>query len=88
MAPVTWRVVVRYWWPWAWGRLRQACCRHAHLYRVTDAGVRYFRCACGYQVPQLRRTTEERIRLRALLQGTARAARPGGGGSAPRTNRL
>jgi hypothetical protein len=63
--PGAWRVVVRYWAPRTWARLRQACCRHAHLYRATQDGVRYFRCsACGYQVPQLRRTPEERARLR------------------------
>jgi hypothetical protein len=60
-----WRVGVRDWGPRTWTRLRQACCRHAHVYRVTEGDVRYFRCDCGYQVPQLRRSPEERAQLRA-----------------------
>ena len=76
--------------PVMWARLRQACCPHNHLYRVTEAGVRYFRCACGYQVPQVRRSPAEQDRARALLRGTrgaAATAGEGGGGSAPRADR-
>ncbi len=71
MAPVTHRAVVR-WWARPWALTRQALCPHTELYRVTEAGVRYFRCECGYQVPQLRRSPAEQERAHALLRGSAK----------------
>jgi hypothetical protein len=71
---------------------------HRHLQRVTVEGVRYFRCPCGYQVPQIARSPAELARVRswrpverpspspAPPSGLEAAARPGhgeGGGIAP-----
>jgi hypothetical protein len=50
-----------------WARLRQVCCSHAHLQRVTVNGLRYFQCDCGYQVPQIQRSVAELERMRRLV---------------------
>lgn len=73
---------------WARG-LRRLLCQHRHLQRVTLEGVRYFRCACGYQVEQIHRAhpvyvplAHEQLRARAIGPRPASdrpAGRTGGG---------
>jgi hypothetical protein len=52
-----------------WRHLRHGWCGHRHLVRMKVEGVWYFRCACGYQVPIVRRTAEEQARTRRLVNG-------------------
>lgn len=42
-------------------------CRHKHLMRVHESGIWSWRCVCGYQVPIVARTAEERTRALQLL---------------------
>lgn len=57
-------------WRTLWRHLRYGWCRHKHLVRVKVGGVWSFKCACGYQVPIVQRTADERARARRL-GGTA-----------------
>jgi hypothetical protein len=63
---------------WNWARLRQQLHRHRHLQRVTVGSVRYFRCRCGYQVPQIDRAEPRPLlmaheQLRAVRAATSGA---------------
>ena len=58
---LTWRAV--------WRHLRHGWCQHKTLVRLKVEGVWHFRCACGYQVPIVRRTADELARSRRLLGG-------------------
>jgi hypothetical protein len=53
-------------WRTLWRHLRYGWCRHRHLVRVKVAGVWAFRCRCGYEVPIVTRTADERARCRRL----------------------
>lgn len=47
--------------------IRRWFCRHKTLMRVKESGVWSWRCVCGYQVPIVARTAEERARALQLL---------------------
>jgi hypothetical protein len=53
-------------WAAFWRHLRHGWCRHRNLVRVKIDGVWAFRCTCGYQVPIVKRTADERARCRRL----------------------
>jgi hypothetical protein len=66
-----------------WARLRQWCCPHLAMYRVTVDGRRYFRCGCGYQAPQIRRSPAELEHLRAQIPPPPRAQSAAGAAAPP-----
>lgn len=57
-------------WRAFWRHLRHGWCRHRNLVRVKVEGIWAFKCSCGYQVPIVKRTADERARARRL-GGTA-----------------
>ena len=59
-------------WQAAWRVFRHGWCAHRSLVRAKVDGVWYFTCACGYQVPIVRRTAEELARCRQLTLGGSR----------------
>jgi hypothetical protein len=47
-----------------WRHLRYGWCQHREMVRVKVDGIWWFRCACGYQVPIVKRTVDEQARCR------------------------